>query len=341
MKHSYIITLIILFTSCASHKINYSKVEITPILKKENIGVRALEIENSKVYFAGRKGWIGEFNIENSLLKTFQIDSTSEFRSLGFHGDKIYISNILSPAKIYAGIDIKKLSPTIIDRHDNAFYDAMSFNEKGIGFIIGDPTQDCLSVQKTNDFGKTWQKIPCNKFPKSKNGEAAFAASNTNIKMIEDNIWMASGGKASRIYKSIDSGNNWVIFDTPIIQGTETTGMYSLDFYDKKIGIAIGGDYTKPDNNQNNLIKTTNGGKTWKLLNDASHPGYRSCIQFIPNSNGKGVVAVGFKGIDISNDGGKTWKHISDQSIYTIRFINKKTAFAGGKSGVYRIDFNP
>ncbi|WP_313791432.1 hypothetical protein [Lacinutrix neustonica] len=35
--------------------------------------------------------------------------------------------------------------------------------------------------------------------PKAKEGEAAFAASDTNIAIVGDNTWVATGGKASRI----------------------------------------------------------------------------------------------------------------------------------------------
>ena len=96
----------------------------------------------------------------------------------------------------------------------------------------------------------------CDNLPKIKDGEAAFAASDTNIAIVGDNTWIATGGKASRILYSPDKGHKWQVFETPIIQGLETTGIYSIDFYDELKGFAIGGDYTKPDDNKMNKIKT-------------------------------------------------------------------------------------
>ena len=69
--------------------------------------------------------------------------------------------------------------------------------------------------------------------------------------------------------------------------------MYSIDFYDEKMGFAIGGDYTKPNDTLANKIRTTDGGKTWQVVADGKGPGYRSCVQYIPNSNGKELVAIG------------------------------------------------
>ena len=126
---------------------------------------------------------------------------------------------------------------------------------------------------------------------------------------------MLQGGKVSRILYSPDKGKTWNVFETPIVQGTATTGIYSIDFYDELNGFAIGGDYTKPDDNQANKIRTSDGGKTWQIAAESQNPGYRSCVQYLPNSRGKALVAVGFKGIDYSNDTGNSWAHLSDEGF--------------------------
>ena len=55
------------------------------------------------------------------------------------------------------------------------------------------------------------------------------------------------------MYISDDKGYSWESYKTPIIQGQETTGIYSIDFYNDSLGYAIGGDYTKPlDNSKQN-----------------------------------------------------------------------------------------
>jgi photosystem II stability/assembly factor-like uncharacterized protein len=69
------------------------------------------------------------------------------------------------------------------------------------------------------------------------------------------------------------------------------------------------------------------------------NPGYRSCVQYVPNGNGKKLVAVGFKGIDYSDDAGNTWTHLSDEGFYTIRFLNDSIAYAGGKGRISKLRF--
>jgi photosystem II stability/assembly factor-like uncharacterized protein len=215
----------------------------------------------------------------------------------------------------------------------------MDFWNDQEGIAIGDPTDDCMSIIITRDGGETWTKLSCDDLPKAKEGEAAFAASDTNISIVGDHTWVATGGKTSRILYSPDKGKTWDVFETPIVQGKETTGMYSIDFYDENNGFAIGGDYTKPNDTLNNKIKTTDGGKTWQVVANGKGPGYRSCVQYIPNSNAKELVAIGFKGIDYSNDSGETWKHLSDEGFYTIRFLNDSVAYAAGKGRVSKLTF--
>jgi hypothetical protein len=62
-------------------------------------------------------------------------------------------------------------------------------------------------------------------------------------------------------------------------------------------------------------------------------------VQYIPNRKGRELVAVGFKGIDYSNDTGETWKHLSDEGFYTIRFLNDSIAYAAGAGRISKLIF--
>jgi len=201
-----------------------------------------------------------------------------------------------SPARLLnIDADAQKVKLLYKEDHPKAFYDSIDFWNDEEGIAIGDPTDRCLSIIITRDGGDTWVKVPCANLPKTKEGEAAFAASDTNIAIVGSHTWVATGGKTSRILYSSDKGKTWQVYDTPIVQGLETTGIYSVDFYDALNGFAIGGDYTKPDANKNNKIRTNDGGKTWLSVADGKGPGYRSCVQYVPNGNAKELVAIGFK----------------------------------------------
>ncbi|WP_452220476.1 oxidoreductase [Lacinutrix salivirga] len=339
-------------------KINVSEVEIETLIQDSTLNVRALEIARDEFIAPIYLTSLGELGIllPNSMIK--QVDSLKNksfynhkislstdslklnFRALGNTSNGGFGITIGSPAIIYKlNADLEKNEIVYQENHPKAFYDSMEFWNAKEGIAIGDPTDDCMSVIITRDGGNTWDKLSCDVLPKAKEGEAAFAASDTNIAIVGDKTWVATGGKASRILFSPDKGKTWKVYDTPIVQGLETTGMYSIDFYDENNGFAIGGDYTKADDNVANKIRTLDGGKTWELVAQNQNPGYRSCVQYIPNSNAKGLVAIGFKGIDVSNDAGTTWKHLSDEGFYTLRFINDSTAYAAGNGRISKLTF--
>jgi len=206
---------------------------------------------------------------------------------------------------------------------------------------MGDPTEDCLSVIITNDGGNSWRKVSCANLPKVVEGEAAFAASNSNLMLKKSKSFMVSGGKKSRLFVSDDFGNSWQVYETPIIQGEAMTGIFSADFYNDKIGFITGGNYEKPNDNSNNKAITFDGGKTWKLVANGSGFGYGSCVQFVPNSNGKALVSIGANGIQYSNDFGNSWKQLNeDKDLYTIRFLDHETAFAAGRNKIIKLFFS-
>ncbi len=216
----------------------------------------------------------------------------------------------------------------------------MQFWNEMEGIALSDPTSNCLSILLTTDGGKTWQKPSCNGLPKMNEGEAAFAASNTNIVIKGNNTWIVSGGKKARVYHSLDKGISWKVYETPIVQGEAMTGIFTADFYNETIGFIAGGNYEKPNQNFQNKALSTDGGKTWKLVSENSGFGYASCVQFVPNSNGKKLICVGSSGLFFSNDKGSTWTQLSrDSSLFTIRFIDEKTAIAAGKDKIIRIKF--
>ncbi len=331
-----------------------SKVEVDTIIPwgKFNFSIRALELTEDFIWYAGLNGAYGFISIDNKYYwykKLTKIDTIGyELRSAAVINSTFFALTVADPAilvkwdsdSISSSKVYKESSTTVYkEEHEKVFYDSMDFWNDQEGIAIGDPTEGCMSIIITRDGGNTWNKLSCDDLPKAKEGEAAFAASDTNIAIVGDQTWVATGGKASRVLYSPDKGKTWKVFETPIIQGKETTGMYSIDFYDELNGFAIGGDYTKPEDNQANKIRTTDGGKTWELVAQNQEPGYRSCVQYIPNGKGNELVAVGFKGIDYSNDSGSNWKHLSDEGFYTIRFLNDSIAYAAGKGRISKLTF--
>lgn len=310
--------------------------------KRDSSSIRAIHvISQDTLYYAGSIGEFGStFNggkTWNTYTIKYQDSILPHFRSIAHNQNGSYALSVGNPALLYC---LSFYGPQLVykEEHEKVFYDSMKFfKDEFYGIAVGDPTEDCPSIILTSDGGVNWKKLPCDVLPKFEEGEAFFAASNTNIAIVNSTVWIASGGKKARILKSTDYGKTWEIFDTPFIQGEGPQGIYSIDFYDENNGIAVGGNYSRPEDNCANKAITTDGGKTWKIVADNENPNYKSCVQYVPNTNGKEVFAVGKTGISFSNDGGHTWKEVSKDSYYSIQFVNKNMAWLSGHEKIGKL----
>ncbi len=338
----------LLFANCSVKNkiINSSDFQSITIdtLIKDKISIRAIEIDNDKIWYAADNNRFGFYDLKAKQKTEHKILKDSlriEFRSIAKTNKDVFILNVGNPALLYQ-ISKKTLQPKLVyqEKNEKVFYDSMQFWNDQEGIAIGDPITNCLSIITTGEAGKSWQKIPCENLPKIVEGEAAFASSNTNICIKGATTWIITGGKKSRIFFSPDKGKNWEVFETPIVQGLEMSGAFTADFYDDKTGILAGGNYEIPNQNYSNKAITNDGGKTWQLLAENQGFGYASCIQFVPNSNKKQLVCVGALGLFYSADYGNTWIKFSDnKELYTIRFINTHSAIAAGRNCMLKINF--
>jgi len=168
------------------------------------------------------------------------------------------------------------------------FFDSMIFWDRRHGIVLGDPIPDESSKLKfellLTDDGQNWRPIPPTQLPAALEGEGGFAASNTCIAIVraqspDPNVWFATGGKAARVFHSPDRGQTWQVFDTPIVHGPDSAGIFSVAFRDALHGVIAGGDYKHPDDDGPNLAFTEDGGKTWML--STIHPqAYFSAVAY-------------------------------------------------------------
>ncbi len=342
MKH-FLITVVVTLLLISCEESEQQKVFTTVDVQTlfiDSISIRAIEIMDGSLAFAADKGVYGSVDIATNdvLLNTEKFHtSIPHFRAVGHTDSDFFMLSIGNPALLYKTGENGKMSLVYKEETDGVFYDAMTFWNNQEGIAVGDSMNGCLSVIITRDGGKTWNKSACNDLPKAIIKEGAFAASNTNVVVNGDRTWIIT--TSSRVYYSEDKGITWEVFETPIINTKTTQGIYSLDFYDDKIGFVIGGDYTNPEQNIQNKAITIDGGRTWNLVADGTNPGYKSCVQFVPNSEGNALVSVGFTGISYSSDRGAHWKKLSEASFYTIRFLNDSIAYAAGKNKIAKLVF--
>lgn len=307
-----------------------SKYDLTDVLNVKS-SIRALEIEgDSTIAFAGSGGLIGLSLDAGQTWDTTRIyhnGKAPNFRSCAITDESVIFASIESPGIIYKSSfgDIRDAKIEYYNDDESMFLDAIAVGDSGLAVCMGDPVDGCLTVLISEDYGDSWEKVPCDRLPQQIEGEAAFAASNGNISIKGNNIRIATGGIASRVFRSDDRGLTWSVSLTPLLQGSQMTGAFAVAFATDSTGILIGGNWEDKPNNYGNIATTIDAGHTWTLTSEGWGPGYRSAVTINP-THPNIYVATGSEGLDISYDQGATWLPITSSSLYTARYNSSGTA---------------
>lgn len=314
MQRLFLATLFFLIGAslCAQNKapVNCSGISVQQTsadsVKK---GFRGLSVVNEKViWISGQRGLVGRSTNGGKSFSWKRVKEypKMDFRTLhAFDKNNAVIATAGTPAVILRTDDGGRKWTQCYRSDDSLmFFDGVGFWDKKRGLIFGDPINGRMFLMETRDGGKTWSEIPFADRPQLVEGEAAFAASGTTIRTLPNgHVYIATGGVKSRLWHSRDYGHHWEVFETPIIQGKPSQGIFSIAFGDSLHGVIVGGDYTHPDSTTRNCFLTSDGGKTW--IAPVSFPrGYRSCVEYI----GHGFFfATGTNGTEIGVEGGRQW----------------------------------
>ena len=307
-----------------------------------NASFRGLSVvNNSVVWVSGTGGTVlrtvdGGANWENVSVPN--MDKT-DFRDVeGFDKNTAIVMGIASPARFYKTTDRgQNWKLVYFDDREEVFFDGMSFWNKRNGIAFSDPVNGRHLLIRTTDGGDTWEEIPADGIPEKLDPEFGFAASGTGMPVKGRNtVWLGMGGIKSRVFKSENGGLNWSVAETPVVHGGQSTGIYSVAFKNKKVGIAVGGDYMNQAI-QNTMAHTQDGGITWHLPETQTHQ-YRECVA---HYRGNTFFAVGPSGFDRTTDNGKNWApHYWEVKDLTALAFAKgsRGGFAVGKGGqIYKI----
>ncbi len=217
----------------------------------------------------------------------------------------------------------------------NGFFDSFWFNGPR-GVVLGDPVRNEFAVFLTVNRGKTWKRDAHPGLALEKRSIAAFAASNSCIPVgnaLFARAFITGGKSGSFFFKRPFTEEEdkrglldhvarkeppWQVRPVPIASGSDSAGAFSVAYrYPVTIGdcprcgfdenslfVAVGGDYTHPDDSAHTAAFSTDGGWTWTLSTTPPH-GYRSAVQYSDALHA--WIAAGTNGSDISRDDGRTW----------------------------------
>lgn len=316
------------------------QIESFETILNDKINIRAIELYNNKIWYVGTDSKFGYVDLKNPKnQKQIKLSEKNiQFRTLAQNKKSFFAINVESPAMFFK-IDKKSLKSEVVfrDTVKTAFYDALIYHKRKF-YTYSDPDNNLklkfikFDHNKKNFNFELYDKLLLRK------GEGAFAGSNTNINASQNRIWIATSWKILRLNIKNDTIEQ---FHTGMKTGF-STGIFSIDFLDENFGIAVGGNYMYPEDNENNIATTNNGGKDWAIQASGKNGGYKSCVKIRPHSKGKDIIAVGSKNIEFSNDYGKTWKTISDEkSLFVCEWIDENTVVLAGKDkiSVMRLKF--
>lgn len=306
------------------------------LTKGTKTSIRGLSVVNDKVvWVSGSNGTVGR-SLDGGATWTWikvQGYDSIDFRDIeAFSTTDAIIMGISEPAFILKTVNGGDTWKKVYEnREKGMFLDAMEFWNSESGIVIGDPIKGRFFFARTFDEGNTWKELPYSKCPPADSGEAFFASSGTNIRVMDrDEACFVSGGLNSRFFSKKET------VTLPLGKRTETSGANSVAVSKNKETIIVcGGDFMAPDSTANNCLISTNKGKTWKKSATPPH-GYRSCVEFITKKN---VVSCGINGVDYSTDAGKNWNWISKEGFHVVRKAKDGSAvfFAGGNGKIGKL----
>ena len=289
-------------------------------------------VDDKTIWVSGSNGIVGKSTDSGNTWKyqTVKGYEKTDFRDIEAFDEKTaIIMGIDSPAKILKTINGGDTWMVMFeDTTKGMFLDAMEFQNEKFGVVIGDPIEGKAFVAKLSE--NIWKPNAIQRRPPLDSGEAFFASSGTNIRILDKNDYVAiSGGIHSNLL--IDNKK----IKLPMLQGRESTGANSIAVKDVNTFMIVGGDFMKKDSIEGNYCFTKNKGKTW-IFSKQPPSGYRSCVEYLGKSN---WITCGLNGVDYTTDDGLHFSKISDEGFHVCRKAKngKSVYFAGGKGRIGKL----
>jgi photosystem II stability/assembly factor-like uncharacterized protein len=214
------------------------------------------------------------------------------------------------------------------------FYDCVHFWDARRGVIYGDAVSGELRVLRTEDGGASWRLVPQSGLPTALPTEAGFAASGTCVVTgAGGRAWIAAGNAPrARVFRTEDYGLTWSAADAPVVAG-EAAGLTSISMVDDRVGTAFGGNLALGDQRTDNVVRTTDGGRTWTALPRLSLLGAAYGGVHVAGTGGQALIAVGPGGADVSFDGGQSWRTADGGSWWGIGSAGMDATWIVGPDG--------
>lgn len=230
-------------------------------------------------------------------------------------------------SRLYKTTDACKTWELLLKNPDapNGFFDSFwMYPNYKVGIVLGDPVNRRIVVLETHDGGARWKSDASSGLSIDGMSIGGFAASNSLLAQTRSGYMygFVVGGKSGSYYFQRNSSfDNWGRVALPLAGNSESAGPFAFAMRSTRAKctdcvdpvdysfIAVGGDYTKPNDSTGTAARTSDGGLHWTASTTPPH-GYRSAVQWSPSL--KAWITVGTNGSDISRDDGRTWQPLDN-----------------------------
>lgn len=242
--------------------------------KAGQIGAVEIDPRNHNIAWVAAIGNAFKSNPERGVFKTN--DGGKTWNKVLFISDQVG----------FADLELLPNNPDIV-------YAAAWKAERKPWTIISGGNQNEGGIYKSSNGGKDWIKLE-NGLPKGFIGKIDLAVSPVDSRILYAVI--EAPGKEGGLYKSVNQGKSFT-------QVSSDIRLVNRPFYYTNIEL----DPTNPDivfSNANPLIKSVDGGKTWKRM---SVPHGDNHDIWLNPKNPQLLIQANDGGANVSHNGGKTW----------------------------------
>lgn len=213
-----------------------------------------------------------------------------------------------------------------------AFYDCIDFRGS-FGVAVSDAVDGRFPLLRTRNGGRSWEPYspPGHETVPALPNEGAFAASGTCIALAGNGGFRIGTAVGGRVLRFTARGATAV--ETPVVRGSPAAGIASLAFRSDDVGIAAGGDLSRPDEYTDNVAVTRDGGRTWSLGGRPSFAGPVYGLAWTRGPKGPVAVAVGPRGAAWSSDDGASWRPLAEGDFWGVGFSPQGTGWLVGPDG--------
>lgn len=290
-------------------------------------------LDSANIWISGTKGSIIKSTDSGKSWKNM---CPEKYKSFDFRGIAVLNQNEIvamsagdgseGKAFLIKSNDSGKTWNLVLEKKEKGvFFDSIKFKDANNGFVLGDAIDKKPYLLQTKDAGMTWIRVQ--NLPDILVGEASFAASNSCISILKNQVWFNT---QNRVFYSKNLGKTWVVLETPFESG-QSLGIFGIFFFTKNKGIIVGGDYMEDKKTTLQYAFTQNAGKLWQTKEDYFRNGLTECVSKISENI---FISVGTIGSAISTDSGKTWKEKDKESFHVVSCKENKCVAAGGNGRI-------